>query len=107
MKEKSLVKQQVTTNTQMKNAVWYADNGFEPKSIKIRVGQTVTWTNKSSDELWVASNPHPTHTDYPGFDETKSVTKGNTYAFTFTKVGNWGYHNHLNPGQQGVIVVIK
>jgi plastocyanin len=89
------------------NAVSYTGNGFQPNSITIKKGQTVTWTNKDSDELWVASNPHPTHTDYPGFDELKSIPTGQTYSFTFTKVGNWGYHNHLNPSQKGVIVVTE
>lgn len=89
------------------NAVNYTQDGFQPHSITIKVGQTVTWTNKSSDDLWVASNPHPTHTDYPGFDELKSMPTGQTYSFTFTKVGNWGYHNHLNPSQQGVVVVTQ
>jgi len=89
------------------HAVSYGENGFEPNSITIKVGETVTWTNNDSDEMWVASNPHPTHTDYPGFDELKSVTKGQTYSFTFTKEGTWGYHNHLNPGQKGVVVVTK
>src|SRR6266568_2740798 len=45
------------------NAFSYTENGFQPHSITIKKGQTVIWTNKDSDELWVASNPHPTHTD--------------------------------------------
>ncbi len=101
------MKSQPSTATASGNAVSYTGNGFEPHSITIKKGQTVTWTNKDSDELWVASNPHPTHTDYPGFDELKSIPTGQTYSFTFTKVGNWGYHNHLNPSQQGVVVVTE
>lgn len=89
------------------NAVSYTENGFEPNSITIKTGQTVTWTNKDSDDLWVASNPHPTHTDYPGFDELKGMSTGQTYSFTFTKIGKWGYHNHLNPSQQGTVVVTQ
>jgi plastocyanin len=89
------------------NAVNYTANGFEPNSITIKAGQSVTWTNKDSDEVWVASNPHPTHTDYPGFDELKSMATGQTYSFTFTKVGQWGYHNHLNPSQHGTVVVTQ
>ncbi|HSW97884.1 MAG TPA: cupredoxin domain-containing protein [Candidatus Saccharimonadales bacterium] len=94
-------------NTEGANNVSYTANGFEPNSITIKAGQTVTWTNKDSDDVWVASNPHPTHTDYPGFDELKSMGNGQTYSFTFTKVGNWGYHNHLNPSQHGTVVVTQ
>ena|SRR5260221_10367986 len=101
------MKSEPTTASASSNAVNYTENGFQPHSITIKVGQSVTWTNKDSDELWVASDPHPTHTDYPGFDELKSIPTGDTYSFTFTKVGNWGYHNHLNPSQMGVVVVTK
>lgn len=105
----SMQEQTSTTPTasSSSNAVNFTANGFEPHSITIKVGQTVMWTNKSSDDLWVASNPHPTHTDYPGFDELKSMPTGQTYSFTFTKVGNWGYHDHLNPSQQGKVVVTQ
>ena len=106
----SAMKEQPSTAANAKegsNAVNYTEDGFQPKTITIKKGQTVTWTNKDSDELWVASNPHPTHTDYPGFDELKSIPTGQTYSFTFTKVGNWGYHNHLNPSQKGVVVVTE
>jgi len=108
----SSMKAQPTTvsssgNTAGTNAVSYTANGFEPQTITIKAGQSVTWTNKDSDEVWVASNPHPTHTDYPGFDELKSMSNGETYSFTFTKVGQWGYHNHLNPGQHGTVIVTQ
>lgn len=97
----------VTGSAEGANAVSYTANGFEPNTISIKAGQTVTWTNKDSDDVWVASNPHPTHTDYPGFDELKSMSNGQTYSFTFTKVGKWGYHNHLNPSQQGTVIVTR
>src|SRR5579864_3483727 len=67
------MKSQPSTATASGNAVSYTANGFEPHSLTIKAGQTVTWTDKDSDDLWVASNPHPTHTDYPGFDELKSM----------------------------------
>lgn len=100
-------KTSTTGSAEGANAVSYTANGFEPNSITIKAGQSVTWTNKDSDEVWVASNPHPTHTDYPGFDELKSMATGQTYSFTFTKVGQWGYHNHLNPGQHGTVIVTQ
>ena len=55
--------------------------------------------------LWVASNPHPIHTDYSDFDAKRGYAKGERYSFTFFKQGTWKYHNHLNPGEGGVIVV--
>lgn len=88
-----------------KATVDYTDSGFSPKSITVKVGDTVTWTNKSGGSMWVASNPHPVHTDLSGFDELGSAGSGETYSYTFTKAGNWKYHNHVNAGDGGVVVV--
>lgn len=85
--------------------VEYTQNGFVPSSVTIKSGETVTWTNKDTGDLWVASGPHPIHTDYPGFDALKGSPTGGTYSFTFTKVGTWKYHNHLKPGVKGTVVV--
>jgi len=83
----------------------FTDNGFSPASVTIKQGETVRFVNQSSELIWVASNPHPTHTDYPGFDEKMAVSIGGTYDFTFTKIGTWGYHNHKDPAQKGEVIV--
>ncbi|MBI5452604.1 hypothetical protein HY945_04010, partial [Candidatus Gottesmanbacteria bacterium] len=83
----------VTKNT----TIDYTDSGFAPKSITVKVGTAVVWTNKTNSPMWVASAPHPSHTDLAGFDQLKSVNNGGTYSYTFTKVGNWKYHNHMAP----------
>ena len=71
--------------------------GFQPSSITIKKGQKVTWINNTSGLSWPASNPHPSHTDYPGFDTELPMKSGQAWSFTFTKVGDWGYHDHLSP----------
>jgi plastocyanin len=81
------------------------DDGFEPSTLTVSSGDTVTFENKSSDDAWPASNVHPTHQLYPGFDAKKPLLSGESYSFTFTKAGSWGYHNHLEPDEQGTIVV--
>lgn len=86
-------------------SVEYTPNGFVPKSITVKVGTTVTWTNKDTDDVWVASAPHPQHTDLPGFDALKGYKTGESYSYTFTKAGNWKYHNHLDPKNFGAVVV--
>ena len=85
--------------------VTYTDSGFSPQTVTIKAGETVIFKNNASDAFWPASNPHPLHTDYPGFDALQSIPPGNTYSFQFTKVGTWGYHNHLNPQEHGTIIV--
>jgi plastocyanin len=81
------------------------DDGFHPQTLTIDAGDTVLFENKSSDDAWPASNVHPTHLLYPGFDAKKPLLPGDSYSFTFTKTGSWGYHNHLEPDVQGTIVV--
>lgn len=94
-------------------------NGFEPTEITIKAGQTVRWVNKDSQEHWPASAVHPTHTAYPGSglskcgtDEEKSIfdacgplATGEKFSFTFTEKGSWAYHDHLQPGNRGKVVV--
>lgn len=65
----------------------------------------MNFKNQSGLGLWVASNPHPYHTDYPEFNARAASSSGATFTFLFNKVGTWGYHNHLQPNHQAVVVV--
>ena len=86
--------------------VTYTDKGFGPDAVTIKLGQTVRWFNQSSGKLWVAANPHPTHTSLAGFDENGSINKGQGWQYTFTQVGTFSYHNHMMPGKsEGKVVV--
>lgn len=87
------------------NVVTYGESGFSPSILRVKVGTTVIFKNEKSGPMWVASNPHPIHTDYSGFDAKRGYSKGESYSFTFTKPGSWKYHNHLNPSEGGVIIV--
>jgi plastocyanin len=91
--------------TSAKVTVTYTDSGFLPSTVTINAGMTVIFQNNSSNPVWVASNPHPTHTDYPGFDALRPYQPGESYAFTFFNKGTWGYHNHRNPSEGGTVVV--
>jgi|TARA_Y100000310_G_scaffold345866_1_gene471937 plastocyanin len=85
--------------------VTYTSDGFSPKTVTINAGDTVRFVNESSGGMWMASNNHPTHTILPSFDHKKSVGNGETYEFTFTETGSWGYHNHVNAGKGGTVIV--
>ena len=86
------------------NAVTIKNFTFEPSTLTVKAGTTVTWTNQDSTSHQVASNPHPAHTDLPGLD-SGTLSQGQTYSFTFTTKGTFGYHCHLHPSMQGTIVV--
>ena len=81
--------------------------GFIPKIITIQKGGTVTWTNKNTQPAWPASAFHPTHTVYPEFDSLKGFGTGESYSFTFDKVGSWKYHDHLTPAFSGTVNVVE
>lgn len=86
-------------------SVTYTNTGFSPSTITIKKGETVKFTNQSDTSMWVASDPHPTHTILSEFDEKISVGKGASYEFEFEKVGTWGYHNHFSPSKIGTVIV--
>lgn len=48
--------------------VTYDSNGFSPKEIVVEKGTTVSFDNKTEIPMWVASDPHPEHFEYPEFD---------------------------------------
>lgn len=85
--------------------VTYDGTSFSPASVTIKNGDVVVFKNASSDSFRPASDPHPTHTNYPEFDAKQPIAAGGTYQFKFTKSGTWGYHNHLNPSATGTIIV--
>ena len=88
--------------------VIYEDSGFTPSSVTIARGTTINFTNKTQIPLWVASDPHPEHTNYPGFDmaEKGSVPEpGENASFTFDKQGTWTYHNHSAPEDKATVIV--
>ncbi len=99
--------------------VTITDDGFSPKEIKIKKGDTVVWTNQSSAASWPASAMHPTHTVYPGsniekcgtsedkniLDACRGLMTGEGFKFTFNIKGSWNYHDHLKSSSFGKIVV--
>ncbi|EKE18937.1 MAG: hypothetical protein ACD_9C00190G0001, partial [uncultured bacterium] len=45
--------------------IFYDGSKFDPAVIEIKVGESVAFVNRSASGMWVASAPHPTHSDYP------------------------------------------
>ncbi len=95
------------------NVVVYTDSGFSPSTLMVKKGDTVIFKNTASDAMRVAANPHPLHNGYPTtggcvsstFDSCQDIAPVSSWSFEFDIVGTWGYHNHLNPGEGGTIVV--
>lgn len=110
-----------TENTSSVTLVTYTDNGFSPKTVTIKTGEVLRFVNQSSRPMWVASAFHPTHEKYDGtttsehcsggvdttgtLDECRGAAVGESWDFTFTKEGMWGYHNHLSASDTGSVTV--
>jgi plastocyanin len=67
-------------------------NGFTPQTLTVRVGQTVTWTNTGQQVHTATSNPGY----YNAFD-SGGLGNGQSYSYTFTTAGSYGYHSSTEP----------
>jgi len=87
--------------------------GFLPRELEIKKGDTVVWTNTASKPSWPASAMHPTHDVYPekggciasAFDACKGLAEGESFKFQFNQIGTWKYHDHLNTSVFGAVKV--
>jgi plastocyanin len=79
-------------------------SGFSPAMTTVKSGQTITFKNESTEEIEVNSDPHPTHTDDTDLN-VGAIAPGQSKTVTVTKVGAFGFHNHLDPTEKGNITI--
>jgi plastocyanin len=72
--------------------------GFTPSKVTIDYGDTVTWTNKDTAN-------HQVLADQGAFPTSPVLQAKQTYSYTFTKSGSFGYRDALNTRRRGTIVV--
>jgi plastocyanin len=94
-----------TDNSKQAAAViTYGSSGFSPDLTTVKSGETVTFENKTSEEIQVDSNPHPIHTDDTDLN-VGSIAAGQSKTVTLTKMGTFGFHNHFDPGDTAKITI--
>jgi plastocyanin len=72
---------------------------FSPKSLTVKVGQTVTWTNDDSvDHNVIASG---------GAFKSNTFGHGATFKWKATKAGTFDYTCTIHPGMTGTVTVTK
>src|SRR5260370_38545198 len=71
---------------------------FTPAELKVKVGDTVTWTNHDDIPHTVVS---------AGKFRSKTMDTDNTFTFTFTAAGDYKYFCSLHPHMTGTIKVEK
>jgi amicyanin len=71
---------------------------FDPKTVTIKVGQTVTWTNQDSVTHTVTGD---------GGIDSDDLSKGKSYSKTFDTEGTFDYHCSPHPQMTGQVIVQK
>ncbi len=80
------------------DSVTFTGGAFQPASLKVKVGTTVTWTNSDTATQSVTS-------DTANLFDSGVLNPGATYTFTFTQAGTFTYHSINAPTATGTIVV--
>lgn len=75
---------------------------FDPDTVTIKKGETVTWTNDDRRSRQIMSGNPPIMTD----DFMSPVLQpGDTWSHTFNETGDFPYHDMKIPNQLGRVVV--
>jgi plastocyanin len=69
---------------------------FSPPDLKVKIGDTVTWTNHDDIPHTVVS---------AGKFRSKAMDTDNDFSFTFTSAGDYKYFCSLHPHMTGMIKV--
>ena len=87
-----------TSNNQTSgNTVTIQNMAFNPSTLNVKVGTTVTWINKDSVTHDVVSDT--------GVFNSGNLTNGMSYNYTFNQNGSFPYHCAIHPSMTGTIVV--
>ena len=69
---------------------------FNPPEVKVKIGDTVTWTNHDDIPHTVVS---------AGKFRSKALDSDDSFSFTFTAAGDYKYFCSLHPHMTGMIKV--
>jgi plastocyanin len=83
------------------NAVTYQDFAVQPKSIRVKKGTTVKWTNKDT-----AKHDVTPEVETADFKASELFGKGESYEVTFNTVGTYSYHCSPHPYMKGSVEVV-
>ena len=93
--------------------VSYTDRGFEPTVVTIKRGETVRFTNNSSNDVWIAAGGeniqiYPRTQEVCGssdLDSCEPFAPQDFWQFKFNVVGEWEVVNNLDKSKSGKVVV--
>jgi plastocyanin len=71
---------------------------FNPQTVTVKAGTTVTWTNK--DDI-----PHGIAVTNNAFKRSQALDTDDSFSFTFTTPGTYQYFCYIHPHMTGTIAV--
>lgn len=69
---------------------------FEPASLTVDAGTTVTWKHNDSVAHTIVS---------PNLFESKTLNRGDVFTFDFATAGEYDYYCSIHPSMKGKIIV--
>lgn len=93
---------QMSSSMQETNQVTYKGFAVVQKTIKVKKGTTVTWTNEDNAKHDVTFSE-----DYPGLKNTELFGKGETKSITFDTAGTYDYICSPHPYMKGTVEVTE
>ncbi len=82
---------------QGENTVSIQNLAFNPSTLTVSNGTTVTWTNND--------NVGHTVIEANGLFSSGTLAKGQTFTYTFTTKGTYAYSCSIHPSMRGTIIV--
>lgn len=79
---------------------------FQPMNLRISPGTKVTWINDDNETHYVNTDSHPHHSQVSGFN-SKALSKGDSYSFTFKNVGAYPYHCSAHAADMTANIVVE
>jgi len=80
------------------NSVNVQGSAFDPATLTVSVGTTVTWTNEDSV-------PHTITSDSGSEIGSPQLSTGQTYSHTFNTAGTYAYHCSIHTFMKGTVIV--
>lgn len=82
------------------DAVTITDYAFTAKTITVKKGSAVTWTNKGAVQHTITGDSDNTIHSQP-------LNTGDTYTYTFSATGTYAYHCSFHAGMTGTVIVTE
>ena len=82
------------------NLVTITSSGFQPGTLTVKAGDTVTWSNQDTAAHTVTS-------DTAGLFDSGPIAQGATFKFTFSQAGTFTYHSTSDSGWTGTVTVTQ